>query len=313
MKQYAIALSVLFFAAPTALQGEPAARVFLNGEPAPVYFNDGDSFRVLAGTFQGTKARLAGFNTLESYGPVHQWGNWTAKELYYLSKMATTNGRNGVWHCESKDLAKDTYGRILWYCQDLAVDQIRKGLAHAMTVTSEPAKPELLAAQREAIKNRRGMWAHGVPEYVLTSLHSAAEGGGSDGRTYNRLVSTIDGHSEKWLHTDRYGECDKVCGSKVVLPKSHLDEVTAKIRESATIGPLFSEMTDSEVHARINLFRSFGTVGWMNSKDDAYRANDALADWVSSSVEPVSQKEQGCMIYVDFRRRYGGKRASCLK
>ena len=54
--------------------------------------------------------------------------------------------------------------------QDLAVDQIRKGLAHAMTVTKEGADAVLMAAQRYAIKHKKGMWAHGVPEYVMTSL-----------------------------------------------------------------------------------------------------------------------------------------------
>jgi len=313
MKKHWMALLLCMVGMQGAAYAEPAARVFLNGEPAPVYFNDGDSFRVLAGTYQGTKARLAGFNTLESYGPAHQWGSWTAKELYYLSKIATTNGRQGVWHCESEDLAKDTYGRILWYCEDLAVDQIRKGLAHAMTVTKEPAKPALLEAQRDAIKNRRGMWAHGVPEYVLTSLHSVAEGGGSDGKTYNRMVSSSDGHSEKWLHKDRYGECENVCGSLVVLPESHLKEVAEKVRNHKEAGPLFADMGEEELHDRINHYRSFGSVGWMNTKDDAELANDYFEDWVSADIEPVSSKVQSCMIYVDFRRRYGGKRASCLK
>jgi hypothetical protein len=107
-------------------------------------------------------------------------------------------------------MSKDGYGRVLWHCPDLAVDQIRKGLAHAMTVTKKGADRTFLAAQQEAMKNRVGMWAHGVPEFVLTSTHSISE----DSRrstTYNRLVSTQDGHSEKWIHSDRYAECEKVC------------------------------------------------------------------------------------------------------
>lgn len=312
MKNKRIMTFLFILGCSTEAVAEPAARVFLNGEPAPVYFNDGDSFRVLAGTFQGTKARLAGFNTLESYGPVHQWGDWTAKELYHLSKIATTNALKGVWHCES-EMEKDTYGRILWDCEDLAVDQVRKGLAHAMTVTKEPAKAVLLEAQRDAIKNRRGMWAHGVPDYVLTSLHSVAEGGGSDGKTYNRMVSSTDGHSEKWLHKDRYGECDNICSRFVELPEAHLKEVAEKVRAHKEAGPLFAEMSEKDLHDRINHFRSFGSVGWMVKKEDAERANELLEDWVSQEIEPVSSREQGCMIYVDFRRRYGGKRASCLK
>ena len=187
---------------------QPTSRVALNGVPTPVYFNDGDSFTVLSGPLQGTKARLTGYNTLESFGPVHKWGQWDPHELYVIAKMATLNARRGAWHCES-DLNRDGYGRILWNCPDLAEDQIRKGLAHGMTVSNEPSPANYLAAQRAAMAERRGMWAHGIPKYVMTSLHSADEG--YEGQNYNRLISTEDGHTEKWLHGDTYKECQEVC------------------------------------------------------------------------------------------------------
>ncbi|MBM4342434.1 MAG: nuclease [Deltaproteobacteria bacterium] len=186
----------------------PMSRVFLNGVPAPVFFNDGDSFTVLGGTLEGTKARLAGFNTLESFGPVHRWGNWSPHELYITAKMATLNARRGVWHCHS-ELNRDGYGRILWTCPDLIIDQIRKGLAHAMTVTEEPAPKDQLEAMAAAQAERRGIWAHGIPEFILTSTHSNDEG--YPGATYNRLVSTRTGASRKWLHKDNYRDCQEVC------------------------------------------------------------------------------------------------------
>ena len=77
----------------TTRAGEPQTMVFLNGKAVPVFFNDGDSFRVLSGSMKGSKARLAGFNTLESHGPVHSWGDWTVKEMYVLAKMATLHAR----------------------------------------------------------------------------------------------------------------------------------------------------------------------------------------------------------------------------
>ena len=128
------------------------SEVYLNGKVASVFFNDGDSFRVLSGPLKGTRARLSGFNTLESYGPVHRWGKWTGQELYAFSKKATMNAREGQWHCVS-DMNKDIYGRILWRCDDLALSQISQGYAHAMTVDSAPAAELLLKAQREAQKN----------------------------------------------------------------------------------------------------------------------------------------------------------------
>ena len=192
----------------TEAVARPMSRVFLNGVPAPVYFNDGDSFTVLGGPMDGTKARLAGYNTLESFGPVHRWGKWSAHELYVQSKMATLNARRGVWHCHS-ELNRDGYGRILWTCPDLILDQIRKGMAHAMTVTEEPAPPDQLEAMRSAQAEKRGIWAHGIPEYILTSTHSNDEG--YAGATYNRLVSTKTGASRKWLHGDIYKDCQEVC------------------------------------------------------------------------------------------------------
>lgn len=188
----------------------PTTRVFLNGRPTPVFFNDGDSFAVLEGPHKGTKARLSGFNTLESFGPVHSWGDWTATELYVVAKQGTLNARRGEWHCTS-DLKRDGYGRILWECPDLIEDDLRKGLAHAYSVDAKPAEPHSLELQKLAQAEKRGIWAKGIPGFILTSIHSADEGGAGPGGTYNRLISTVDGHTEKWTHEDVYAECQVVC------------------------------------------------------------------------------------------------------
>lgn len=201
-------LGLVALLAAAKAEARPVSRVFLNGVPSPVFFNDGDSFTVLGGPLEGTKARLSGYNTLESFGGVHRWGDWSPHELYVNAKMATLNARRGVWHCYS-DLKRDGYGRILWYCPDLALDDIRKGLAHAMSITKAPSPPEMIEAQRLAQQEKRGMWAHGVPKYIVTSTHSADEG--YAGTTYNRLISTEDGHTEQWIHKDVYKECQEVC------------------------------------------------------------------------------------------------------
>jgi|GEM_PF-304553 len=335
-----------------AASAEPQTRVFLNGTPAPVFFNDGDSFRVLGGEHQGSKARLSGFNTLESFGPVHQWGTWTAKELYVLAKMATLNARKGVWHCES-DLSRDTYGRYLWWCKDLVVDQVRKGLAHAMTVTADPADPDVLAAQAEAIREKRGIWAHGVPDFVLTSTHSAAEGGGRDGKTYNRLVSSKDGHSEKWQHTDNYAECEKVCHSFKTLNDDDLEKLAKELlattdadvqavldldakRELNKAGDGAGDLAAAKLAAaklRMQNMINFGQPGWVvldklaeDATDDEKKANkdksralgNALQDVAANILDtatftPASEEMGACVVHVDFRRRFGSGKASCLK
>jgi endonuclease YncB( thermonuclease family) len=287
--------------------------VTLNGKDYPVFFNDGDSFRVLSGDLKGSKARLGGFNTLESYGPVHSWGDWTTKELYVVAKMGTYNARKGVWDCTS-DLAKDTYGRTLWRCEDLSNDQIRKGYAHAMSVTSEPAEASDVAAQREAIQGKRGMWAHGVPEYVLTSLHSASEGGGKDGKTYNRLVSSVDGHSLKWRHEDNYEECQNVCWKPT--EEERLTRFTERLAKRVSSGLKASDLT-----AIAQAFIKSGEASVSALDDEGMLSTEQKISVLKELklmkhegwVEAAQSEVETCMIYVDFRRRFGAARAVCLK
>jgi endonuclease YncB( thermonuclease family) len=289
----------------------PATSVNLNGEDSPVFFNDGDSFRVLGGSLKDTKARLAGFNTLESYGPAHFWGDWTAKELFVLAKMGTYNGRDGTWACTS-DLSKDGYGRILWICPDLAEDQIRKGFAHALSINDDPSEERYLKAQREAIANQRGIWAHGVPEYVLTSTHSINEDAEGRGTVYNRLVSTVDGHSLKWKHTDVYEECQNVCWEspladridrlfKRISPTERTeigaDEATIKTALTAYIDQnddslSKSALSDAQKISLKNALMRLSQIGW---------------------VAAAKANLKTCMIHVDFNRRYGTNRAECLR
>ena len=208
---------VFFFVAEASSAAEQRGRncnIFLNGEITEVYFNDGDTFKVLHGELKGARSRIAGFNTLESYGPVHQWKEATVNYLFGIANAATEHARNGGWHCQVSD-KKDIYGRILASCDDLAVSLIEKGLAHTFTMDSKPGKSEYLAAQHRSQENKLGMWKHGVPEYIITSLHSIDESRNKENdqkrRAYNRLISSNDGHTQKWTHRDVYGTCENVC------------------------------------------------------------------------------------------------------
>jgi endonuclease YncB( thermonuclease family) len=295
---------------------EARSKVILDGKPVAVHFNDGDSFRVIGGTANGTKARLMGFNTLESYGPVHSWGGWTEKEMYVLAKMATLNARRGVWECFSQGDV-DTYGRSLIWCPGLAEDQIRKGLAHVMTVTDDPGDPMLVAAQEDAIANRRGIWAHGVPEFVLTSLHSVDESVGRKdrARNYNRLVSSADGHSVKWKHQDAYNECDKVCHKTYRVDEAKVDAVAKALQGDKRFAKALAGLSPDVVRGVV---RDFARLRHIN-RDVPEDERDALAAHLrdlanrgelgsDTAGEPAS-----CMVHVPFKRRYGGGKAECLK
>ena len=286
----------------------PASKVFLNGVPTPVFFNDGDSFRVLAGPLTGTRARLQGFNTLESYGRCHQWGSWTRRELGHYATLGTLNAQRGVWNCTS-DMKKDFYGRILWNCKDLAIDQIRKGLAHAMSVTKDGADAALIAAQRYAIKHRKGMWAHGVPEYVMTSLHSTSEGW----EAYNRLVSSEDGHSNKWKHGNHYDHCQTVCQTSDDFNKDLALAWFNDVLPTLAQAPLLSEYTADEVVRLLAGFVRIGKLGSLKDESKRYDIELLFSNLIAQGKLTTSGKVMPCMVYVEFKRRYGRSKATCLK
>jgi endonuclease YncB( thermonuclease family) len=286
--------------------GEAYTKVFINGRATPVTFNDGDSFRPQAGPYKGSQSRLSGFNTLESFGAVHSWGTWSARELWVMAKLATKNAQRGVWHCET-DGKKDGYGRLLMFCKDLAKSHIAQGLAMVMSVDNKPGDAELIATQREAIANRRGMWAHGVPSYVLSSLHATSEGGGKDGKTYNRLISTADGHSEKWLHTDDYAECQKVCRPARTLLATSLGTASAAVRKLDGL----ADATDDDVRRYADEFLSFGHV--TSAADAGPRLDDLFTALQEQGALAAGTTDDSCHVYVDFRRRFGGDRAVCLR
>ena len=70
-------------------------RVVIDDQPYDVVWSDGDSFRITTGTKRGQRVRLLGYNTLESYGPVHKWGDWNEWSLYKIAKGAKNNSNRG--------------------------------------------------------------------------------------------------------------------------------------------------------------------------------------------------------------------------
>ena len=317
-KHHSVKLSLLCGVATLVIASiaysEIRAKVFINEIPSPVYFNDGDSFRVLSGKLNGTKARLSGYNTLESFGPVHRWGDWHAKELYFNAKIATQNAAKGVWSCDFGG-DRDGYGRGLFWCKDLAADQIRKGLAHAMTVDGASADPYLLEAQAEAIREKRGMWAKGIPDYVMTSLHSKSERPGKD-YVYNRLVSTKDGHSEKWLHTEVYDECQWVCANRVTVDPEVSKAGIAALRVAEELKPweYANGYSDAQLAHAIDIWLRIQSVTTRVEKDhvkDFRAALKRLAD--EGVIKAATTEVDSCALFVEFKRRYGTGRAKCLK
>lgn len=208
-KQFSIVSYLLVFLILIPHAASASTDIILNGKKTAVYFNDGDSFKVLSGPLKGKRSRLHGYNTLEAHGPVHRWGSFTRMELLNIANEGTKMAQRGGWHCKSDD-SVDTYGRMLATCNDLASALISDGIAHVMSINKEPGDTKLVALQQKAIKEKRGMWAKGVPAYVLSSLHSIEEKDDQE-KVYNRAVSTLDGHSELLMHQNAYQDCEEVC------------------------------------------------------------------------------------------------------
>jgi micrococcal nuclease len=200
---------VCFFSTKLAVAKnfETETLITLNGEAAKVRFIDGDTFTILDGPFKQSRVRVTGINSLEVYGPVHQWSTNSPEFFFHISQQSTTLAKKGRWHC-SLGQERDGYDRLLAQCDDLALALISAGLAHAYSIDSSSAKEPYLAKQRSAQAAKTGMWKYGKPDFIITSLHSAHEGAE---RTYNRTISTHDGHSERWYHHDNYATCQKVC------------------------------------------------------------------------------------------------------
>lgn len=190
---------------------EPAEKkpshIYLDDEKTKVRFVDGDTIKVLEGDFKRSYGRIEGINSLETYGAVHSFEKTSADYLLTIAHAATAFAQKGDWHCYTQE-RRDTYGRILVTCDDFAKAILAKGLAHAYSINDKPAPKEYLAAQKKAQKAQLGMWKYYIPTYIISSLHSKAEGAREN---YNRLISTKDGTTKKMQHKENYEICQNVC------------------------------------------------------------------------------------------------------
>jgi micrococcal nuclease len=182
--------------------------VRLNGESTKVHWTDGDSFNVRDGSYRGKGTRLVGYNTLEAYGPVHSWGEWTPEELFEFAADAARVAAAEEWSC-STDGKQDGYHRLLVSCPALAVEMARLGYGLAYAVDGAAAAPEVLEAQAQAQAAGRGIWRRGVVRGIVTSVHSESESPGAE--AYNRVVDTKTGQAVKRAHRQSYRTCELVC------------------------------------------------------------------------------------------------------
>jgi len=184
-------------------------RILLDGQPTEVRWSDGDSFKILSGPLQGFGTRLEGFNTLETFGPVHRIGTLEPAQLEIIARASAPLLAGTAWRCTTEG-KRDGYGRALVACPDAAAALVRAGQAMVYAVGARPDR-SLLALQREAQAAGRGLWAGGVPPEIITSLHSAGEADLKGKEAYDRLVDTRTGVTRVRHHQARYQICQEVC------------------------------------------------------------------------------------------------------
>ena len=206
-----VLLFVLGIAAPSAWAEEDGvdAEISLQGRTTQVRWNDGDTFTFRSGRYSGKTARLVGYNTLESYGPVHRWGEWTPAELYSLAIAARDAAAEARWAC-TKQPKKDTYGRLLVDCPEARRTLLESGLAHVFAYQSTPSEADM-KAQRGARSAQAGIWKKGRPEHIVTNV-SADE----TGRVFLQVASTRTGATERRHQRHDYEACDEICEGPAV-------------------------------------------------------------------------------------------------
>lgn len=199
-------VGIVVFAGASSVwsQRPPTSTVMLDGRLLRVRWLDGDTFHS-AGRPR-IKARLEGYNTLENYGPVHRWGTWTARELDRINDQASALARSRTWRCETLPEGGG-YGRALVRCEDFARALLLRGLAHTYSIRG-PADARWNAWQHQAQRKKKGIWAKGIPAYLVTSVHSR---NARYRNAYIRLISTRDGSSKKIEHNQRFRTCEWVC------------------------------------------------------------------------------------------------------
>lgn len=191
---------------PVTPIGPPVDRIVLDGREVHVRWADGDSLRIESGPLADEGARLAEFNTLESYQPVQRWGSWTYSQLAEVNSRATALARSQPWECSSTSQSGG-FGRILIECPALRDEMLNRGLAHLFTIHT-PFDAPILDRQRAAQESARGIWARGVPSGIVTSVSSTADG---HDRTFDRVVDTTTGQADRAFHDHAYETCQEVC------------------------------------------------------------------------------------------------------
>ncbi|MEE2780038.1 MAG: hypothetical protein VYE15_05925 [Myxococcota bacterium] len=253
--------------------------VVLNGERVAVNWSDGDSFRVLRGTRKGQSARLMGYNTLESYGPVHFWGGFHGYQLYDVAKKGTEFARSQEWDCQTQG-DQDHYGRILVNCPELTKAMVREGFAHVFSVYAPGERDLNLEVLRAQIDTGRSLVAKGKEAAGLGKLEEASA-------TTEKLQNRQQVEEQLRLQLEAQNHRRGIW--RWGIP-SHIVTSTHSTDEDGKRDKAYNRVCDTRT-------------------GNSWKVEHQLA------LSPCDAWCYGgsCMIYVPFQQRYGKKRPECLR
>ena len=220
----------------------------------------------------------------------------------------------GIWRC-SWDQRADGYGRDLFKCPELAIHMIRAGMAHAMTVTAEPSPEAYLEVQRDAHEEPARHVGRRRPQ-IRPHLHSLHRWWMKSRTKLGLQPPGLDPRwaLERWIHGETYGECDKVCVQEVELDSQVLREAKQRLSTQSTSSRPGAPLPARKQVEVLEIWLMIETVSAHIPKAERDLMRQSLTQLVETGLLVATKSAQGgCMIYTDYRRRFGGGKASCLK
>jgi hypothetical protein len=157
------------------------------------------------------------------------------------------------------------------------------------------------------------MWAHGVPDYIMTSVHSADEDRSREWH-YNRMISVRDGHTESMRHQQTYEECSWVCAEEVRVDLDRVRAAARRLREDPQIAPRLTDFFNLHLIEFVSRYRRTGELPEYLEGPARDLVRERLAREQEEGLLGDTHVARGsCAIHVPFERRYGSDRAACLR
>jgi hypothetical protein len=126
-------------------------------------------------------------------------------------------------------------------------------------------------------------------------------------------VSSLDGHSQPWIHTDTYEECSRVCIESPRLSPATAEKVSAGLTAEPAFARGLGAFTALQMGLVLSDFVREGHLSAVVPESARGALEKRLAELkAQGALTPVETTKDACHVYVAFKRRFGLQRAACL-